>query len=105
MCASDIVVVPSLEDTWGIIVDEGLQLGKLVISSDAVGSGVDRVQSGVNGYLFPAGNVSELGDIMEKVIDDDTLRLSISELAISRSKTILPRDNALALTSMMFASH
>ena len=105
MCASDIVVVPSLEDSWGIIVDEGLQLGKLLISSDAVGSGNDRVQSGINGYIFRAGNVSDLGDLMEKIIDDDTLRLSISELAINRSKTILPRDNAQVLTSMMFASH
>ena len=105
MCASDIVVVPSIEDSWGIIVDEGLQLGKLVISSDGVGSGNDRVQSGINGFIFPAGNASKLGNLMEKIIDDDALRLSISELAINRSKTILPRDNAQVLTSMMFASH
>jgi glycosyltransferase involved in cell wall biosynthesis len=103
MSSSDIIVVPSTEDTWGIIVDEGLQLGKLVISSDAVGSGLDRVQSGVNGYLFPAGNVSDLGDLLEKVIGDDNLRLLISEQAVSRSKIILPRDNARALTSLLYA--
>ena len=101
MSSSDVVVVPSTEDSWGIVVDEGLQLGKLVISSDAVGSGVDRVQSGVNGYLFPAGNVAKLGDLMEKIIANDDLRLSISEKASSRSKTILPRNNANALTNML----
>jgi glycosyltransferase involved in cell wall biosynthesis len=105
MCASDIVVVPSIEDSWGILVDEGLQLGKLVIASDGVGSGNDRVQSGINGYIFPAGNASKLGDLMEKIIDDDTLRLAISELAISKSKSILPQDNAQVLTAMMFSSH
>ena len=105
MSSSNVVVVPSIEDTWGIIVDEALQLGKLVISSDAVGSGVDRVQSGVNGYLFPSGNVSELGNLMEKIIDDDNLRLSISEQAISSSKTVLPRDNANALTNMILMSN
>lgn len=105
MSSSDVVVVPSTEDTWGIVVDEALQLGKLVISSDAVGSGIDRVQSGVNGYLFQAGNVSELGGLMEKIINDDNLRLSISEQAISKSKTVLPRDNANTLSNMISMSN
>lgn len=101
MCASDIVVVPSIEDSWGIIVDEGLQLGKLVISSDAVGSGCDRVQSGVNGYIFPAGDVDKLGQVMTKIINDDKLRIKVSKLAISNSKTIIPRDNARVLSSLL----
>ena len=98
---SDIVVVPSIEDSWGIIVDEGLQLGKLVISSDAVGSGVDRVHSGVNGYLYPAGSVEILGDLLLKVVEDDSLRQSIADAAVSKSKTVLPKDNAAALLRLL----
>lgn len=101
MSNSDIVVVPSIEDSWGIIVDEGLQLGKLVISSDAVGSGVDRVHSGVNGYLYPAGSVEILGDLLLKVIEDDFLRQSIADAALSKSKTVLPKDNAAALLRLL----
>lgn len=101
MSSSDVVVVPSTEDSWGIIVDEGLQLGKLVISSDAVGSGVDRVQSGVNGYLFSSGSVGMLGDLLSKVVEDDFLRLSIADAAVSKSKTVLPKDNAAALLGLL----
>ena len=71
-----------------------------MISSDAVGSGIDRVQSGINGYLFSAGNVKMLGDLLLKVVKDDLLRLSIAETAISSSKTILPKDNAEVLISL-----
>ena len=35
---SDIVIVPSHEDNWGIVVDEGLKLNKLVISTYSTGS-------------------------------------------------------------------
>ena len=80
---------------------QGLQLGKLVISSDAVGSGSDRIRTGFNGYIFPAGNVEMLGDIMQVVIDDSALRDAISATAASKSKTVLPEDNANALIRLL----
>ena len=41
-----------------------------------------------------------LGDLLLKVIEDDFLRLSIADAAVSNSKTILPKDNAEALISL-----
>ena len=45
--------------------------------------------------------MDKLGQVMTKIINDDKLRMKVSKLAISNSKTIIPRDNARALTSLL----
>lgn len=91
--SADIVVVPSLVDTWGIVVDEGIQLGKAVISSDATGSGYDRILNGHNGFIFPAGNAMSLANILDALIDDKDQRALIGGAAMSGAKNIRPGDN------------
>lgn len=99
--SSDIVVVPSLEDTWGIVVDEGLQLGKAVVSSDATGSGYDRIEHGCNGYIFPAGDVDALAHCLADLIDDETERARVSSVAASGPKNLRPRDNLETLLKLI----
>jgi|GEM_PF-2101001 len=91
--STDIVVVPSLEDTWGIVVDEGLQLGKSVISSDATGSGYDRINHGHNGYLFSAGDADALKRCLELLIDDEARRRQLGATAAAGPKNLSPQDN------------
>ena len=98
--SSDIVVVPSLQDNWGIVVDEGLQLGKVVISSDVTGSGYDRIVNGENGYIFPAGDSEALASKLEVVMMDYDKRLQIGQVASRWHKTITPIDNMESLISM-----
>jgi glycosyltransferase involved in cell wall biosynthesis len=91
--SSDIVVVPSLEDPWGIVVDEGLQLGKAVVSSDATGSGYDRIETGYNGYLFPAGDELALARCLDALIDDRENRLRLGSIAEANPRNLGPRHN------------
>ena len=65
---SDIVIVPSHEDNWGIVVDEGLKLNKMVISTYATGSAVTLIENGVNGYLYESSNSGELTKLMDHCI-------------------------------------
>ena len=65
---SDIVIVPSHEDNWGIVVDEGLKLNKMVISTYATGSAVTLIENGVNGYLYESSNSRELTKLMDHCI-------------------------------------
>lgn len=91
--SSDIVVVPSLEDTWGIVVDEGLQLGKAVVSSNTTGSGYDRIDHGRNGYLFPAGDAEALKNCLELLINNETLRSQLGDVAAASLNNLRPQDN------------
>ena len=99
--SSDIVVVPSLVDTWGIVVDEGIQLGKVVLSSDATGSGYDRILDGHNGFIFPAGDDTSLSNILMALIDDENQRALIGDTAMSGERNLRPADNLETLLKLI----
>ena len=99
--SADIVVVPSLVDTWGIVVDEGIQLGKAVISSDATGSGYERILDGHNGFIFPAGDDTSLSNILIALIDDKNQRALIGDTAMSGERNLRPADNLETLLKLI----
>lgn len=99
--SSDIVIVPSLEDNWGIVVDEGLQLGKLVVSSDATGSGRDRIIDKVNGYLFPADDSNALAIILSVLLNDHDNEASIVNAAKFGEQNVTPADNLNSLLNII----
>jgi glycosyltransferase involved in cell wall biosynthesis len=90
---ASIVVVPSLADAWGIVVDEGMQLGKPVIASSGVGSAVDRIESGNNGLLFLPGDVSQLKNHLLHLLSFDDLRYSMGKSALATSRLYGPKRN------------
>lgn len=95
--SAGIVVVPSFEDSWGIVVDEGLQLGKAVISSDATGSGYDRIEHGLNGFVFPAGNAGALAGIITALLDAPDLMARVGRAAPAGPGNVRPEDNVATL--------
>ena len=60
---SDLLVLPSVRETWGIVVNEAMCFGLPVIVSDQVGAGMDLVSDGRNGY-----RVSTDGDALFRSI-------------------------------------
>jgi glycosyltransferase involved in cell wall biosynthesis len=60
LALADATVVPSRSESWGVVVNEALACGCPVIVSDAVGAADDLVRDGVNGTVFPAGDVAAL---------------------------------------------
>lgn len=91
---SDIIVVPSISDPWGIVVQEGMMLGKVVVASDSVGSAKDLIVDGVNGYKFPCGDHIYLAECLQKLISDKSLRNKIGHEACNSSLVITPEKNA-----------
>lgn len=97
MRSASVVVVPSLEDSWGIVVDEGLQLGRAVIASDATNSGHDLINHDVNGFVFPAGNVVQLAGIIDALIVNPDLMARVGRAAQLGLRNVLPEDNVATL--------
>jgi glycosyltransferase involved in cell wall biosynthesis len=64
----DVFVLPSEAEPWGLIVNEVMSAGRAVIVSDLVGCGPDLVRHGVNGCIFPAGDVAKLEDSLARVL-------------------------------------
>lgn len=63
-------------DVWGLTNNEAMQYGKPVISTFAVGSAIDLIKPGINGYIIEPGNDRELCDTIEKIFNSNILKTS-----------------------------
>ena len=63
-----VFVLPSQNEPWGLIVNEVMNAGRAVIVSDDVGCQPDLISNGVEGCVFPAGNVEALTDALRRVL-------------------------------------
>ena len=57
---SDVFVLPSRHDGWGVVINQALAAGLPIITSNAVGAGIDLVENGVNGMRIAANDVDDL---------------------------------------------
>jgi glycosyltransferase involved in cell wall biosynthesis len=71
---SDIFVLPSENEPWGLIVNEVMCAGKPVIVGSEVGCVADLVMHGVNGYQIEVGQTSQLVDALEKLLEEPERR-------------------------------
>jgi len=71
---ADVLVLPSRDEVWGLVINEALEHGLPVIATQAVGAVDDLVLSGVNGYVTKTGDVGELREAMARIADWDDLR-------------------------------
>lgn len=101
---ASIVVVPSFADAWGIVVDEGMQLGKPVIASIGVGCAADRIESGKNGLLFVPGDVSQLKNHLLHLLSSDDVRHSLGECALSTTRAFTPLRNVANMQLLLSRS-
>jgi glycosyltransferase involved in cell wall biosynthesis len=63
-----VFVLPSQHEPWGLIVNEVMNAGRAVIVSDDVGCQPDLVEDGVEGCVFPVGDVAALTDALQRVL-------------------------------------
>jgi len=65
---SDVLVLPSESETWGLVVNESLACDTPVVVSDAVGCVPDLVLESQTGATYPAGNIPELANALQRVL-------------------------------------
>lgn len=70
---ADLFVLPTLEDIWGLVVNEAMACGLPVISTIAAGCSVDLIIPGENGFIVDEANVDQLSSAMKKIILDENL--------------------------------
>lgn len=82
MCLADIFVAPARFDAFPTTVLLAMQLGKAVIATYGVGSGVEFITSGINGMLVAIDHPKEMADSMEALVFSSVLRSTIGGSAI-----------------------
>ena len=71
--ASDVTVLPSYYESFGMVALEAMACGSPVIAS-RVGGLVTTVRDGVTGFLVPDGDVEALAERIETLVGDPELR-------------------------------
>jgi glycosyltransferase involved in cell wall biosynthesis len=61
---ASVFVLPARHEPWGLIVNEVMNAGRAVILSDDIGCQTDLVTDGVEGCVFPVGDVNALRRVL-----------------------------------------
>lgn len=60
------LILPSEVETWGLVVNEAMACGLLVIASSGCGAGRAMIEEGKNGWLFPPNDHQRLSELMHQ---------------------------------------
>jgi glycosyltransferase involved in cell wall biosynthesis len=82
--AADLLVLASDFEPWGMVVNEAMCCGLPVVVSDKVGAAADLVVDGVNGFVYPAGDVPALADRVFRLVQDEGLRRAMARESVRR---------------------
>jgi glycosyltransferase involved in cell wall biosynthesis len=82
--ASDVFVLPSEQEPWGLAVNEAMCAGLPVVVSRELGCVPDLVKDGVNGYTPVAGDVDGLARALRHLIEDEDLRRRQGSASLAR---------------------
>ena len=63
--ASDVFIMPTREDIWGLVINEAMASGLPVITSDRCTAGNELIREGWNGYRYVCENVDSLAKHMD----------------------------------------
>ena len=85
--ASDLFVLPSSNEPWGLVVNEAMCAGLPIVLSEEIGCAEDLVQAGVNGATFRAGDVAGLAEAMRPILVDPDLRAAQGRASLERIKS------------------
>ena len=80
----DVLVLPSFSESFGLVLIEALACGKPVIGSDV--GGISEIINDDVGLLVNPKKVSSIAKAIDKIINDDSLRLALSMNARNRAR-------------------
>lgn len=87
MAASDVIILPSRHESFGIVLIEAMSLARPVVAS-ATGGIPEVVLDGANGYLAPPGDASELSWRVLKMLDNPAQAAQLGQAGRERVRQI-----------------
>ncbi len=70
----DVFVMPSAAEPWGLVINEVMNAAKPVVVTDEAGCAPDLVRHGLNGFIYPTGDVEALAGHLALLAGDAGLR-------------------------------
>lgn len=83
--ASDIFVLPTREDIWGLVINEAMANGLAIITTNKCIAGLELVDD-ENGALINADSVDDIISSVNRILRDEALRMKMSEKSLIKIK-------------------
>lgn len=83
---SDLFVLPTREDIWGLVVNEAMANGLPVITTDKCVAGLELVKDNENGYIIPVGDEKSLAEKINVILNNDELREKMAKSSLEKIK-------------------
>lgn len=103
--ASDVLVLSSEYETWGLVVNEAMASGLPCIVSDSCGCAADMIIQGETGYIYPCGNVTALAQAMDSLCGNREKQLRMGEAARALSSEFDIDKTVTALKEALGSMH
>ncbi len=100
MSRASVVVLPSIEDGFGLTILEAMASGCPVIASNSCGVS-ELIRDGIDGYVVPAGDAELLADRLTTLYND---RLLVEQMGIAAAEHARECSNMESVTSRWLRS-
>lgn len=94
--ASDLFVLMTVGEAWGLVINEAMACGLPVITTDKCVAGVELIKEGENGYVIPVGDHAALVKLISENVFDPVRLREMGENAIKTIKDYSFENMALA---------
>jgi len=84
LLACDAFLFPTLEDVWGLVLNEAMSAGKPVICSPFAGAVSDLVSDGVNGYVIDPDDTESWASRIMELANDSGKRERMGQESLER---------------------
>ena len=84
---ASVFVLPARHEPWGLIVNEVMNAGRPVILSNDVGCAPDLIRDGVEGCVYPVGDVQALAAALRRVLSSPEVAEKMGQCALNRINT------------------
>ena len=91
---ADVLVLPSLYEPWGLVINEAMNFGLPIITTEGVGAAGELVQDGKNGYIVKPGDVTSLYIALRKIIRDYKLAIKLGKESLKMIRFHTPKRSA-----------
>lgn len=85
--ASDLFVLPTRSDVWGLVINEAMACGLPIITTNKCVAGLELIENGKQGYIIPVENEKVLSEKINKILDNDDLRTNMSLESLEKIKS------------------
>lgn len=96
--ASDVFVLPTREDVWGLVVNEAMACGLPVVTTTRCVAGNELVEDGVNGFLVSAEEPKALHAAIRLLCDSPPLRAAMGAASLAKIADFTIENMAISQT-------